>query len=70
MFAAKEETRRTKRSCGQFTMNNSKEFWGHIRKYRHRTYYKRNGLIILTKYFMKIPQPRLRMKKFMGIWER
>ena len=37
MFAAKEETRRTKRSCGQFTMNNSKEFWGQIRKYRHRT---------------------------------
>ena len=39
MFAAKEETRGTELSCGNLldTINNSKEFWGQIRKYRHRT---------------------------------
>ena len=39
MFAAKEETRGTELSCGNLldTINNSKEFGGQIRKYRHRT---------------------------------
>ena len=54
------------------TMNNSKEFWGQIHKYRHRTLISNDisqeeWVDHFTKYLLKIPQPRLRMQKIMGI---
>ena len=54
------------------TMNNSKKFGGQIRKYRHRTLISNDisqeeWVDHFTKYLLKIPQPRLRMQKIMGI---
>ena len=76
MFAAKEETRRTKRPCTLFTGHHEqlKGFWRETGKCRHRklisnNFHKRSGLIILTKYLIKCHSPVWECKQLWESWE-